>query len=140
MREAQTFTIKDFDKELKVKVTPMPATKAESFIYRLLLALDFKGVANDVQNVTPEAIVTMVNGLDYETAKPLLDELLRCCVLVTEGGVELALTPEKVDATISDPTTLMTLRLKSAKVNFGFFLTGGYQNFLSNLRGSPNAD
>lgn len=137
MREASQISIKDGENEVKVRITPMSASKAEGFMYRLLLGLDYSSLTG-AKSMDAESLLGLINKLDYETAKPLLDDLLACCELVTPGGT-VKITPETLDGMFDFFTSIVTLRLMAAKVSFGFFFSGGYQSFLTNLRGIASA-
>lgn len=135
MRKEKTITIDDRGNALTFKVREMPATRLESWIIRagLLLAgtglLDTGGKdapqdAGEVMSAAGKALAE--NGLaalgkvDYDAAKPLLDELLACCTRV-DAGMEQQLTPDVADGIIEDVRTLFALRKEALAVNFGFF-------------------
>ena len=64
-----------------------------------------------------------IGNVDYQKAKPLLDEMLGCCYRVIDK-MEERVTPETADAYIEDMGTLFKLRLEALKVNLGFFGSG----------------
>ena len=64
-----------------------------------------------------------IGNVDYQKAKPLLDEMLGCCYRVIDR-MEEKVTPETADAYIKDMTTLFKLRVEALKTNFSFFGSG----------------
>lgn len=133
MRKEITVTIRDRETPLQFKIKEMPATRLESWLMRAVLLLaqgglleteetpDLEKAAEYLQNNLPRALA----GMDYATAKPLLDELLACCSRVADSGVEMACTPETVDGYVEDVTTLLKLRLEALKLNLGFLRAAG---------------
>lgn len=67
-----------------------------------------------------ESGISALGRLDYDKARPLLDELLSCCSRV-DAGVEQPLTPDVLEGFIEDVRTLFTLRKEALALNFGFF-------------------
>lgn len=145
MRKEKTVTIEDRGNRLTFKIREMPALKLESWIIRAALVLAGSGLLDAdaarkakkaAQGMeTGEAMraageLVMNNGLaalasvDYEKVAPLLDELLACCSRI-DAGIEQKLTPDIVDAIVSDVRTLFTLRKEAFAVNFGFFALAG---------------
>ena len=133
MRKEKTITLKDRERELTFKVREMSATQLESWIIRAGLLLAGTGMlesaevskgAGDVMAQAGKAIaeggLSALGKMDYEKAKPLLDELLACCTRI-DGGMEQHLTPEVVDGIIEDVKTLFALRKEALALNFGFF-------------------
>ena len=118
--------IQDRDQLLTFKVKEMPATKLESWIIRALLLVAGSGThvpdGADIRAAgayLAENGLAALGGIDFDQAKPLLDELLGCCSRVVEK-VEERCTPESVDAYIMDVTTLFRLRMEAIKLNLGF--------------------
>lgn len=138
MRDPVTLTIKDGENELKVRITPMSALQAETWLMRAALALG-AGVKQFDTSMKPEAMLGCLLSADYEKVKPLLEELLTRCERITDSGSAIALNPATVDGIIEYPTTLFTLRVCVLRVTYGFFTNGGWQSFLKNLRGVLSA-
>ena len=153
MRKEKRIVVNDRGRELAIVVREMPATKLESFIVRggLLLAASglaegllggHEGEAPDVAHVMQAAgrlvqqqgadLLRAVVSLDYEKARPLLNDLLGCCTL--EGSVA-PLSEETADAVIEDVRTLFTLRKEALVLNLGFFAAAGYSG--SQPSGNP---
>lgn len=125
-RKEITVDIQDRDQLLTFKIREMPATKLERWIIRALLLAAGSGAqvpdGADIRKAgafLAEKGLGALSGLDFEKARPLLDELLECCSRVVER-VEERCTPESVDAYILDVTTLFKLRMEAVKLNLGF--------------------
>lgn len=122
--EKTEIIIKDGSTERKFLINKMSALQAEQWMYRAAFALGgsvdglqnaFKGEASDV--------IHAILSIPYDKARPLLDDLLACCVLV-QGNSLVRLDSESACATISSPLTLMKLRIEALRANFGFFFSG----------------
>jgi hypothetical protein len=125
-RKESIITIQDRDQELTFKIREMPATKLESWIIRALLLVAGSGAqvpdGSDIKAAgafLAEKGLNALGNIDFEKARPLLDELLGCCSRVIER-IEERCTPETVDAYILDVKTLFTLRMEAIKLNLGF--------------------
>lgn len=128
---AKTVKIEDGGKERKFIIKRMNALQAESWIYRATLA-----VGKNIEDLSA-AFSTGASGLlqallrvDYNDAKPLLDDLLACCS-ISEGEAVKGLAGN--EALVQSPLTLMRLRVEAAKLNFDFFSNGGKSTFLDAL-------
>ena len=154
MRKEKKITVNDRGRELAFVVREMPATKLESFIVRAGLLLAGSGLADgllsgdeaeapDVAQVMQAAgrmlgsdqgagLIRALGALDYEKARPLLNDLLGCCTL--EGSVA-PLSEETADAVIEDVRTLFTLRKEALGLNLGFFALAGQSD--SQQSGNP---
>ena len=127
MRKETTITLEDRGKQLTFKVREMSATALEGWIMRAILCLSSAG-----EDIPAEGGIEGIGAyikthglgalakLDYEKAKPLLDELLGCCSRVMDKAEE-KVTPENADAYIEDVTTLFKLRMEALKMNLSFF-------------------
>lgn len=143
MRKEKKIVVNDRGRELAFVVREMPATKLESFIVRAGLLIAGAGLADgmlggkkpdeplDAAHVMQAArkIVTQggdllraLGAVEYEKARPLLDELLACC---TPADAVAPLTPETADGVIEDVRTLFTLRKEALALNFDFFASAG---------------
>ena len=157
MRKEKKITVNDRGRELAFTVREMPATKLESFIVRAGLLLASSGLADGLLGgeagesaEAPEVAQVMqgagrmlgsdqgagllraLGALDYEKARPLLNDLLGCCTL--EGSVS-PLSEETADAVIEDVRTLFTLRKEALGLNLGFFALAGQSG--SQQSGNP---
>ena len=128
MRKEKKIVVNDRGRELAFVVREMPATKLESWIVRAGLLIAGAGLADgllggksageplDVAHVMQAAgqmaaqggdLLRALGTVDYEKARPLLNELLECC---TPADAVTPLTPETADGIIEDVRTLFTLR------------------------------
>ena len=137
MRKEKTIVIDDRGRSLTFKIREMSALRLESWIARagILLAtgildetrVDVRNageIAAGVARAVGESGISALGRLDYDKARPLLDELLSCCSRV-DAGVEQPLTPDVLEGFIEDVRTLFTLRKEALALNFGFFAQGG---------------
>ena len=154
MRKEKKITVNDRGRDLAFVVREMPATKLESVIVRAGLLLAASGLADgliggkdaeapDVAHVMEAAgrmlgsdqgagLIRALGSLDYDKARPLLNDLLGCCTL--EGSVT-PLSEETADAVIEDVRTLFTLRKEALALNLGFFALAGQSG--SQQSGNP---
>lgn len=130
-RKEKIIKIEDRGQELTFKIKEMSAIQLESWIMRVLLLLASAGVevpdGANLQSVGQYLVKkgpSILGGLDYDKAKPLLDELLACCSRVIDR-VEEKCTPESVDGYIQDVKTIFTLRAEAIKLNLGFLAPEG---------------
>jgi hypothetical protein len=132
MRKSKTITLDDRGSKRTFKITEMPATKQEAWLIKvgILMSALVDGVEsgvgrNDFRDLEGLAKKLLAHGigqlsnLEYEKAKPLLDELLLCCARI-DGGVEQLCTPDSVDGYIEDVKTLFLLRKEALEINLGF--------------------
>lgn len=125
-RKTIEINIKDREQTLTFRLKEMPATQLESWIIRALLLLSAAGVqvpeGTDLQQAggfLAERGLAAFGSLEYDKARPLLDELLGCCYRVM-GNVEERCAPETVDNYIMDVATLFRLRMEAINLNLGF--------------------
>lgn len=149
-RKEITVDIQDRDQLLTFKIKEMPATRLESWIIRALLLVARAGGPDGSGAQVPDGSdikaagaflaekgLTALGNIDFEKARPLLDELLGCCSRVVEK-VEERCTPDSVDNYILDVTTLFTLRMEAIKLNLGFL--GPEVERLSGSPVKPNSE
>jgi len=133
MRREKTVIVDDRGRELQFTVREMPATRLESWIVRAGLLLAGAGVgprppgkgageAGGVGEGRGADLLAALGRVDYDRARPLLDELLACC---TPAGSVAPLTPATADGVIEDVRTLLTLRREALALNFAFFAAAG---------------
>ena len=127
-RKTIEINLEDRGNPLTFVIKEMPATKLEAWIARALILAAGSGNSFMPDGVTmvdyisqqgTEAIARIVGALDYDKAKPLLDELLGCCYRKLEG-IEERCTPDAMDGYIEDVSTLFRLRMEAIKLNLGF--------------------
>lgn len=126
-RKTVEITLEDRGNPLTFIIKEMPATKLESWIIRALLLIGGSGYGDIPEGADlkkageylAEKGIGVLGALDYEKAKPLLDELLGCCSRRIDKHEERC-TPENVDGYIEDAMTLFKLKVEAAKLNLGF--------------------
>jgi hypothetical protein len=140
MRKTKEVTIEDGGNRLTFRIRQMPATQLESWMMRAIIQVagasgsnaDMPSGAALEQLFSGENaetnLVKIISGLDYEKAKPLLDEMLACCYRV-EGQAEIRCTLEIMDGMISDVKSLWALRKEALSLNLGF-IKGGTESGL----------
>ena len=79
-------------------------------------------------------LLRALGAVDYEKARPLLNELLECC---TPADAVTPLTPETADGIIEDVRTLFTLRKEALALNLGFFDAAGLSGLGDNETPRP---
>lgn len=137
MRESKTITLKDGERGITFEIKPMSAIKAERWLIRAAFALG-GGLSSLTSNADSAEIVKALSAVDYEKVAPLWDELLTCCQ-IRQGGATIPVDPQTLDGKIDYPTTIFLLKVAVVQANFGFFGNGGFQNFLSTMRGVLNS-
>ena len=112
------------------KIRQFSASQGERVKFKMMLLL---GADTDISKLqsnddNPTALAsTMLNAVankPYEKVQELLDEVLSCISVVTDGGIETQLTPELVDGFIDESATLTKLRGEVIKFN-NFFPQNG---------------
>lgn len=155
MRKEKKIVVNDRGQELAFVVREMPATKLESWIVRAGLLIAGAGLADgllggksageplDAAHAMQAAGQMIAQGgdllralgtVDYEKARPLLNELLECC---TPADAVTPLTPETADGIIEDVRTLFTLRKEALALNLGFFDATGLSGLGDNETPRP---
>ena len=134
MRNEKTIEIEDRGNKLTFKIREMSATQLEDWTMRAVLVLagagsdiPASGGVEGIGKYLAEHGLAAIGNVDYQRAKPLLDEMLGCCYRVIDK-LEERVTPQTAEAYIEDMTTLFKLRLEAFKVNFSFFGNGSQQS------------
>ena len=131
MLKEKLITIEDRNGPLQFRIREMPATQLEGWVMRAVLVLAEAG--SDIPadaGVEGAAAFLAKHGLsalgkvNYDRAKPLLDEMLSSCCFRVFDKMEEPVTPENADAYIGDVKTLFTLRKEALGINLGFFSHG----------------
>ena len=126
MRKETTITLEDDGNSLIFHIKQMPATQLESWIFRAIQvlgpALDLPDGAGleAVGNVLEKNGLRALSAIDYDKAKPLLDEMLATASRMVDG-VAYQCSIDTVDGYISDVRTLFKLRVECFRANLGFF-------------------
>lgn len=150
-RKEHKITLEDDGYTLTFCIRQMPATKLESWLMRAGLLLASSGITlpdgaslHAAGEHFANQGVSALGGIniDYDKAKPLLDDLLNCCHRVLDGGAEQAVTESTVDGYITDVRNLFKLRMEALTLNMGFFDIGGLSKLLNPSppgAGTPNS-
>lgn len=147
MRQEKTIEIDDRGTPLKFKIVEMPATQLESWIFRALLLLAGCGVeVPDGSDISEAAKylqhkgISALGSIDYNKAKPLLEELLQCCYRILQNNATQRVESSTADGYISDVRTLFKLKWEAAKFNLSFFKDGGlFQSPISTINTEETA-
>lgn len=110
-------------------IEEMPATRAERWAMRALLALIGGNV--DLGDVKPghgmaglmSVGMDKLACLDWATVQPLYDELLECVYALPKPdneAVRVRLTPAQTDSQVEEVTTLLRLRAEALGLHLGF--------------------
>lgn len=131
MRKESVITIDDRGTPLTFRVKEMSAMQLESWLMRaVILIVGSGGKTSGIMDLQVagkkllESGITALGNVDYEKAKPLLDELLGCCSRKIDGGMDQKCTPEMMDGVVQDVRTIFKLRMEALKLNLGFFGVG----------------
>jgi hypothetical protein len=134
-RRIKIITLQDREQTLRFEIKEMPATKLQDWMLRALLLIAGAGVeVPDGSDLKKAGAYLAVNGLqalesvDYDKARPLLDEMVKCCTRLIENVREQC-SLDTVDNYIEDVTTLFQLEKEAFSHNLGFLLTGGESLF-----------
>lgn len=123
MRKTVTVTI-DQDNRDKGKtflITEMDAFKAEAWATRVLLAITNIDLPEDFKSMGMEAIAKLglqaISSIDYDVAKPLLDEMLECVQIVMP-----ATTRPLMNGDIEEVASILKIRKAVFELHTGFSL------------------
>jgi len=127
-RKEATFTAESGrDKGKQFHITEMSASQAESWAFRVLLAIGNAGIEVPEglaeQGMAGLMAVGYMNLLKipYEAAKPLLDEMMSCVQIVPSAGIKRPL----IEDDIEEVTTRLQLRKAVWNLHMDFFLDVG---------------
>lgn len=127
MRKEKTIVIEDRGNKLTFLIREMPATKLMDWIARTLLLLAATGADVPTGAGLDAAFkyfadngFKALGALDYDKAKPRLEELLGCCYRQV-GQAEEKVTLATADAYIEDVATLLRLEMEAFALHFDFF-------------------
>ena len=134
MLQKRSIALQDRECLLHFDIHEMPASRMEDWLYNMADATGqdagFPTSTTDaMENPGPlEALlrgwgVTLLAGLEYDKAKPLLDQMLECCWR-TDLEPPVRMCAANVDEHIEDMHTLQALRRAALKLNLGFFRRG----------------
>jgi hypothetical protein len=122
------------DKGKQFIITEMPALRAERWAFRALLALAHSGVelpagaADGGMAVLASAGLQALNSLDFEEARPLLDEMWSCVQIVPDPknpNIVRPLVIREADGDdIEELPTIFQLRERIFRLHTDFFFKG----------------
>jgi hypothetical protein len=118
-------------------LTEMPATQAEKFAIRALLALTRAGieVPDNVTAMGMGAIAAIglraFGNLSFDEASPLLDEMMNCVQIVPDPRNPLVKRPVDVED-VEEVRTLLFLRNEVVALHTGFSIAGELSSFRAN--------
>lgn len=121
--------LNDNGNELSFEVEPMDAFAAEEWLMRAGMLIGRNLMNLDGANGV-EKLLSALTKVEYEKAKPLLDELLGCCSLI-EGNMKTRITADSCRGRINNPMTILRLRIEAGRLNFGFLFDGAPLNSLT---------
>lgn len=135
-RKVREVTIDDDGRDFgKVFViTEMPADQAERWATKALLALANTGVElpDGAMNAAMAELVGIglkaLSSIPYETAKPLLDEMLGCVKYRPSPKLPTQPLGEGINCVVEEVKTFFRLRKEVFSVHVDFFLPGVESN------------
>lgn len=146
MRKTEIIEILDDGETRRFEIKQMPATQGERWIMRLIkLLIDagYKSFADAFRDyLTPkdngeeaaatsaemvDALLNFLHELPFDNTMEIWDELLTCCTR-TDAGIMQKVEPDTVDSYLTDPLSLVQLKLAAARLQLAdFFGPSGRQ-------------
>lgn len=131
MLKVKTIELMDGSNSFTFEVRQMSAVQLYDYMNRLVLLfadgnlkITMDSDLGDLGKLFLADGLGMLKGIDYEKARPMMDELLGCCWHVVKGTDKQRLSLDILDAIITDPRNIYKLLVASIKHNFGFFMAG----------------
>lgn len=132
--ETVTITIDGRDKGKQFLITEMPALRAERWAFRALLALAHAGVEMP-EGATEGGMASIaaaglraLNSLDFDEARPLLDEMWTCVQVIPDPKNPQIVRPlvnlEIEGDDIEELATIFQLRERIFRLHTDFFFKG----------------
>jgi hypothetical protein len=129
-RNVEYAEIKDGENTLRFRITQMPASRLEDWLYRAALCLgpalelpEGTGLEGVGEAIAKHGFSKLAN-IKYGDAKPLLDEMLACAERDLGNGQFMPVSLATVDGYIETVQALFQLRVACFKANLSFFGTG----------------
>lgn len=140
MRHERDWTVADDgrDKGKVFHITEMPASRAERWAMRALLALAHSGVdVGDMEELDPASgmrgiaaaravggrLLKALTGLQFDEIEPLLDEMMGCVQVVPDPSKPHVRRP-LMEEDVEDVTTRVRLRVEVLNVHLDFLQAG----------------
>lgn len=117
------------DRGKTFRLTEMPASQAEEWAYRCFLGFMNSGieVPEDVRAQGIAGIASLgfkaLMGIQWETAKPLLDEMWQCVSVVPNPQTHADLTRPPVEEDVEEVSTRAFLRAEVYALHVGFSIS-----------------
>lgn len=125
-RQTTTYTVTDEgrDNGKTFLLTEMPSSQAEAWAIRTLLALAKSGVdIPDSENLSlakmAEVGFKAISGLNWDVAKPLLDEMFSCIRIIPDIS-KPHVVRDLIEQDIEEVKTRMMLRIEVWKLHTDF--------------------
>lgn len=129
-RNVEFAEIKDGENTLRFRITQMPASRLEDWLYRAALCLgpalnlpEGTGLDGIGEALAKHGYAGLTN-VDYSKAKPLLDEMLACAERDLGNGQFMPVTMSTIDGYIDTVKAIFDLRVACFKCNLSFFGNG----------------
>jgi len=145
-RKIEFVEIVDGENMLRFRITQMPASRLEDWLYRAVLCLgpalelpEGTGIEGIGSALAKDGFAKIAN-VKYSEAKPLLDEMLSCAERDLGNGQFMPVTLATIDGYIETVQALFQLRIACLKCNLSFFAQGvpsGSQKDGTPQAGSP---
>lgn len=144
-----TITDEGRDEGKTFHIREMPATRAEKWAMRALLAVARSGVElpDDFAGMGMQGIaivgIKAITKIAFEDAEPLLDEMMEC-VTIKPDARNPAIQRPLIEGDVEEIATLIQLRQEVINLHVGFFTKGGKSKSISNSpspeSSSPNTE
>lgn len=129
-RKVEFAEIKDGENTLRFRITQMPASKLEDWLYRAVLCLgpalqlpEGTGIEGVGAALARDGFAKLAN-VRYSDAKPLLDEMLACAERDLGNGQYMPVSLSSIDGYIESVQALFQLRVACFRCNLSFFMSG----------------
>lgn len=142
-RKTKTVTITDDNRDhgKTFLITEMPATQAERWAAKALLALTTSGaeLPDDVEGAGMAGLATMglqaLSTLRYADVEPLMDEMFTCVQICPDLSNRNVVRPI-VEDDIEEVITRLKLRKEILGLHVDFFIAANHSNTLSQTQTS----
>ena len=129
-RKVEFAEIKDGETTLRFRITQIPASRLEDWLYRAVLCLgpalelpEGAGLESVGAALAQNGFSKLAN-IKYAEAKPLLDEMLGCAERDMGNGQFMPVTLSTIDGYLETVQALFQLRMACIKTNLSFFGSG----------------
>lgn len=145
-RKEIDFTVTDAgrDEGKTFHIREMPATRAEKWAMRALLAVARSGVdlPDDFTSMGMQGIaiigIRAITKIAFEDAEPLLDEMMECVSIKPDPRNPAVIRP-LIEGDIEEIATLVVLRQEVINLHIDFFTGDGRSKSTSTSSAAPNS-